>query len=168
MIELLERLETVYRPEREAHRIKFRVDRKLAHAAFCTNFNGHFYLVTVRGTLPTDLAVEAAGLCVARILMGHEFKRAGYKQEYLVKTQWEEAMRWLSRRLISDSMMSRMRRKGRDQWDLAELVGTTDHRTEYRIADWRMRRGELVIFPKYREALERAIEAQDAQWCAEM
>lgn len=167
MLELLERLETLYQPEREAHRIKFRVDRRLAHASFCTNFGGHFYLLTVRGTLPTDLAVEAAGLCVARIVLGHEFKRAGYKQEYLVKDLWEDAMRWLSRRLIPDSMMSRMQRKGWDQWDLAELLGTTDHLTEYRIADWRMRRGQLVTFPRYQEALERAIEAQELQWCVE-
>lgn len=162
---MLERIESVFQAERLIYGIRFQLRRGLKNVSHVTAFPGGA-LITLRADLRSDLALEAAGMCVARIALGHDFRRAGYREATANRDEWRASFRWLARRLIPDALMSRAMRKAWDRWDLAEAAGTTDHLTIYRMTEWRAARGEMVTFPVFcHDALERAAEEQDVQWC---
>ncbi|MNS81894.1 hypothetical protein D3C72_1156210 [compost metagenome] len=168
MLRLQEHLEELFALEIQTYRIGIRMKRFMVNHAFATSLGPHGFILSIRGTLTTSEAVEAAGMEIARIALGHDFKRSGYREEYLNRDQWVSAARWLGRRLIPDSWMSRAKRKEWDKYELAELMGISVRLVEYRWADWMSQRGQLVTFPRFtRGDVERAIEATEADfWCA--
>jgi hypothetical protein len=119
-------------------------------------------LLSVSDRLEGPAATEAAGLQIARLVLGHGFFRSGLTDARLDRREWKAAMRWLARRLITDHLMSEAQRLGLDAWEVAELAGVTerivyfwDSGTE-RLAP---QGGNVIMFPAREAWMETQAEA---------
>ena len=137
-------LDDIYAEEIQRYRITIHERANMVHAAFLTPYPWGAYRLSVRDDLYGPDKLEAAGLQIARIVLGHDFKRSGYREEYFSRREWAEARRWLGRRLISDRLMSKASRLKWEPWQLAEEADVSEQLAWYRWEDWKRCRGEVV------------------------
>jgi hypothetical protein len=113
---------------------RFNIDlrrRQMVADSFMTVYPG-LVLLSVSDRLEGAEAIEAAGLQIARLVIGHECFRSGLTSQRIGRREWKAAMRWLARRLITDHMMSEAQRLGLDAWEVAELAGVTERIVYFR------------------------------------
>jgi hypothetical protein len=120
-------------------------------------------LLSVSDRLEGSAATEAAGLQIARLVLGHGFFRSGLTDARLDRREWRAAMRWLARRLITDHMMSEAQRLGLEAWEVAELAGVTERIVWFRdsaLEKMAPHGGNVIAFP----AREACAELQAEAW----
>jgi hypothetical protein len=139
-------LEDLFQSEIERYRITIDNKRTMVHAAYLTAYPWGAFRLSLNRDLYGTEKLEAAGMQIARIVLGHEFQRSGFRQEYINRKQWDQALLWLSRRLISDRLMSRASREGWEAWQLAEETNVTEALAWRRWEDWAQLRGRIVPF----------------------
>lgn len=137
-------LDDIFAEELRRYRITIYERGSMVHAAFLTPYPWGAHRLSVRSDLHGPDKLEAAGMQIARIALGHDFQRSGYREEYFNRKDWAEARRWLGRRLMSDRLMSKASRLEWEPWQLAEEVGVSEDLAWYRWKDWKQCRGEIV------------------------
>lgn len=140
-------LDEVFAQEIERYGITLIEGRRIAHETFL--YRAPFgYRLSVRHDLVGQEKLEAVAVQVARIVLGHEFQRSGWRDERAERREWREALRWAAKRLIPDRLMSRASRLGWEAHQLAEEAGVTERLAWIRWGDWTENRGELLaLFP---------------------
>lgn len=139
-------LEDLFQAEIERYRITIDDRRAMVHAAYLTAYPWGAFRLSLNRELCEAEKREAAGMQIARIVLGQEFQRSGFRQEYINRKQWDQALLWLSRRLISDRLMSKASREKWEAWELAEEAGVTEAIAWRRWEDWLHHRGRIVPF----------------------
>lgn len=153
-------LEELFRQEIDRYHITIDDKRVMVHAAYLTAYPWGAFRLSVSRNLYGAEKVEAAGMQIARIVLGHDFQRSGFRQEYVNRKEWDQALLWLSKRLICNQVMRKASREKWEAWQLAEEAGVTEAIAWRRWADHRQVRGLILPFVSKREqplAYDRAI-----------
>ncbi|MBO9542698.1 hypothetical protein J7643_19085 [bacterium] len=153
-------LEDIFMPEIDRYRITIDDKRVMVHAAYLTAYPWGAFRLSLNRELYGAEKLEAAGMQIARIVLGHDFQRSGFRQEYVNRKEWDQALLWLSKRLICNRLMRKASREKWEAWQLAEEAGVTEAIAWRRWADDRQVRGLILPFVSKREqgaTCERAI-----------
>lgn len=154
-------LDQLFNDECRRYNITIYENVRMVHAAFLTPYPWGAFRLSVRQSLTTPEKVEAAGMQIARIVLGHDFQRSGFRQEYVNRREWDHALLWVARRTISDRLMSKASRAEWDSWELAEAADVTEAIAWRRWEDWMASRGNIVPF-RPRIQVDQAIFAAES------
>lgn len=88
-------------------------------------------------------AVEAAGLQIGRVVLGHDLGRSGLDERQNRRDRIAAA-RWLAKRVIPEAALLQAEREGQTARQLAEECGTTPLVAAVRLQDWMRARGKIV------------------------
>jgi hypothetical protein len=120
--------------------------------SFMTVYPG-MVLLSISGRLEGSEAMEAAGLQIARLALGHGCTRSGLTGERLNRKEWKAAMRWLALLLIPEHVVKEAQRLGWEAWQIAEAAGVSERLVYFRDRDMEVQAlymGKLVPFPSRR------------------
>jgi hypothetical protein len=137
-------IEYVFAREVREHGIAIFRNMDMDHQVFVTAYPMGGFRMSIQQGLHGVPLLEAVALQMGRIVMGHDFKRSGYKEERRDRRDWRAAEAWAAKRLIPDRCMKLARRLGQDPWDVARDIGVSERLVIVRYNIWPERRGQML------------------------
>lgn len=129
------------------HNVDLRRDWPILNDCFMTvrRDRGDVVISVCRGLMGPDV-VEAVGVQIARLELQHPCHRSGWISWRDHNREWREALRWLSRTLVSEFCLERAEALGLEPWELAEELHVTERLVYLAYQERERRRGKVVPF----------------------
>lgn len=153
-------LDEVFAPEVARYAITILDRQPIVHDSFVYAYPWGAYRLKVRSGLYGAARLEACAVQVGRIVLGHDFKRSGWRDERRNNREWRQAQIWAAQRLVPWRLLSRASGEGWEPWELAEAAGVTEYMAWLAAELWMEKRGEVVAF-RPRLAVPAWLDPQD-------